>query len=105
MGDFLRHQASFGYARAVLGLHMTETHRRWGTRAVMLPAVIGKRLSYIAGRSARWDPAGVPRSALLLPLVLVGLCAWAEGFRRGCRDAVPLATHARAAAGAGGVGT
>jgi GT2 family glycosyltransferase len=104
-GEFLRHQASFGHARAVLGLHMTETHRRWGARAVMLPAVIGRRLTYIAGRSVRWDPAGVPRSVLLLPLILAGLCAWSVGFRRGCRDAAPLASHPRAAAGAGRVGT
>jgi GT2 family glycosyltransferase len=105
VGEFMRHQASFGYARAALGLHMTETHRRLGTRAVMLPAVIGKRLSYIAGRSVRWDPAGVPRLALLLPLIMAGLSAWALGFRRGCRESVAPATHERAAAGAGSVGT
>ena len=105
IGEFLRHQASFGYARAMLGLHMTETHRRWGARAVMLPAVIGKRLSYLAGRTVRWDAAGSPRFALLLPLVLAGLCAWAVGFRRGCREAEPLSRHARAAADAGPVGT
>jgi glycosyltransferase involved in cell wall biosynthesis len=104
-GELLRHQATFGHARAVLGLHMSETHRRWGARAVMLPAVIAKRLSYIAGRSVRWDAAGVPRLALLLPLLLAGLCAWAAGFRRGCREAAPLAGHARTATSPGRVGT
>ena len=96
---FLRHQASFGYARALLGLHLTETQRRWGARAVMLPAVVGKRLSYLTRRSARWDRAGVPRVILLFPLILAGLCAWAVGFRRGCLEAA-VAPTVPAAAGA-----
>ena len=85
LGEFFKHQSGFGYARGSLGLHLTERQRRWGARAAMLPAVVLKRLSYLAGRTLRFDPAGVPRMVLLLPLILPGLTAWALGFRRGCR--------------------
>jgi glycosyltransferase involved in cell wall biosynthesis len=88
LAEFLRHQSAFGYARGILGLHMTATHRRWGARSVALPAVVLKRLSYVAGRAVRWDPARAPRTVLLLPLLVAGLCAWAGGFRRGCREAM-----------------
>jgi hypothetical protein len=85
LGRFLRHQASFGYARAVLGLHLKPEHRLWGARTLALPAVVLKRAVYVAGRNLRWDPLGAPRTAMLLPLMIVGLCAWAAGFRGGCR--------------------
>ena len=85
LGEFFRHQSAFGYARGSLGMHLTERQRRWGARAAMLPAVVLKRLSYLAGRTLRFDPAGVPRMVILLPLIVPGLTAWALGFRRGCR--------------------
>jgi hypothetical protein len=86
LGDFFRHQSTFGYVRGVLRLHMTESHRRWGARTVTMPAVVLKRLGYIAGRNLRFDRARVPRNVVLAPLILAGLTAWAVGFRRGCRS-------------------
>ena len=85
LGEFFKHQSGFGYARGSLGVHLTERQRRWGARTAMLPAVVLKRLSYLAGRTLRFDPAGVPRMVVLLPLIVPGLTAWALGFRRGCR--------------------
>jgi len=84
LGEFFKHQWTFGYARGSLGMHLTVRQRRWGARAAMMPAVVLKRLSYLAGRTLRFDPAGVPRMVLLLPLIVPGLTAWALGFRRGC---------------------
>jgi GT2 family glycosyltransferase len=85
LGEFFKHQSTFGYARGSLGLHLTERQRRWGGRAATLPAVVLRRLSYLAGRTLRFHPAGVPRMLILLPLIVPGLIAWALGFRRGCR--------------------
>ena len=85
--ELLRHQGSFGYVRGALGLHLSPTYRRWGSRGVFMPAVVVKRLSYIVKRNVRWDLLRTPRLALLLPLIIAGLVAWAGGFRRGCREA------------------
>lgn len=104
LADLLRHQSSFGHARGVLGLHLTETQRRWGARALALPAVVVKRLGYVAGRTLRFHPAALPRMVILLPLVLAGLTAWALGFRRGCRESVAHPELGRAAAGVDGAG-
>lgn len=83
--EFLAHQASFGYARGVLGLHLPPSYTRWGSHALSMPAVVIKRTLYVAGRNLRWDKLGAPRTVVLFPLLIVGLCAWAAGFRRGCR--------------------
>jgi len=85
-GEFLRHQRHFGYARGVLGLHLTPTLRRWGAHTVALPAVVLKRLIYVSVQNVRWDPLGAVRMIPLLPLAIVGLTAWATGFRQGCRE-------------------
>jgi glycosyltransferase involved in cell wall biosynthesis len=98
LGEFFKHQSTFGYARGSLGLHLTERQRRWGARAAMLPAVVLKRLSYVAGRTLRFDPANAPRMVVLLPLIVSGLIAWALGFRRGCRaSAAPTELEGAAA--------
>ena len=103
LGEFVRHQSEFGYARGILGLHMSPGHRRWGARLVALPAVVLKRSSYIVRRAVRWDTARTARTVLLLPLLVAGLYAWAVGFRRGCREA--LDRRSVAPAGADPAGT
>ena len=104
LGEFFSHQSAFGHVRGSLGLHMTERQRRWGARSVTLPAVVLKRLSYIAGRTLRFDPAGLPRLVILLPLIVPGLTAWALGFRRGCRASAGAPELEGAAARVDGVG-
>jgi glycosyltransferase involved in cell wall biosynthesis len=104
LGKLLTHQWAFGYARGVLGLHLTRTQRRWGARAVTLPVVVLKRLVYVAGRTLRFDPAAAPRLVILLPLVLAGLTGWALGFRRGCGASSARPELRAAAAGVDGVG-
>lgn len=84
-GTFLRHQASFGRARGVLGLHLSNAQVRWGRLPWAMPAVVAKRLSYIVKRQVAWEPARSIRLLPLSPLILAGLVAWADGFREGCR--------------------
>jgi len=104
LAEFFKHQSAFGYARGSLGLHLTERQRRWGARAAMLPAVVLKRLCYLAGRTLRFDPAGMPRMVILLPLIMAGLTAWAFGFRRGCRASAAPTELEGAGAPVDGVG-
>jgi glycosyltransferase involved in cell wall biosynthesis len=80
---YLAHQMTFGYARGVLGSDLTQRQRRLAAHALMLPAVVLKRLSYILGRTMRWNPARWPRAVVLTPLLTLGLCAYAIGLRRG----------------------
>lgn len=84
-GAFLRHQANHGYHRGLLRHHLTTSQWRWGARWIALPAAVLKRLGYIVKRNFQWRRIGLLRLALLLPLILIGLTAWANGFRRGCR--------------------
>ena len=86
--EMLRHQAAFGYARGRLRLHLTRRQQRLGSFALLLPAVALKRLVYVLKRNVQWDPLRVPRLLLLLPLIVLGLLAWAVGFRRGAREAL-----------------
>lgn len=83
--EFLRHQRRFGYVRGVHALRVDERRIQLATIAPLLPALVATRLSYITRSVLRWRPLGLPRLALLLPLVLAGLTAWALGFRDGCR--------------------
>lgn len=84
--DFLRHQSSFGYVRAILGLHLSPFQQRWGRRRAALPAVVGKRLVYIVRRNLAWGLPRSPRLVLLFPMIVAGLTTWAVGFRRGCYE-------------------
>jgi glycosyltransferase involved in cell wall biosynthesis len=81
---YLRHQHDFGYARGALGLRLKPVHRSLGRWRIMLGPIVLKRLCYIAERSFRWrGSAALLTVALLSPLLLGGLVAWAIGFRRG----------------------
>ncbi len=84
---YLAHQAWFGYSRGVLGNDLRPMQRRLAAHAIMLPGVVLKRLSYILGRTAAWHPRGLLRALALSPLLMVGLCAYAVGLRRGLRGA------------------
>jgi glycosyltransferase involved in cell wall biosynthesis len=86
-GAMLSHQHDFGYARGALGLHLSASQRRWGRRAALLPAVVLKRLAYVCGRGVRHGRISWSALVLIMPMVLLGLVAWAIGFRRGLRVA------------------
>ena len=81
----VRHQYDFGLARGALGLHLKPAYQRAGRWTVMIPFVILKRSSYISKRVLQYRPLWILRLVLLSPLILVGLGAWAIGFRKGAR--------------------
>ena len=81
---FWKHQESFGFCRGALGLKLRTLYKNLGKWSVMTTPVACKRLSYIVFRTMQWHPVGLVRIILLLPVLLIGLAAWARGFRRGC---------------------
>jgi O-antigen biosynthesis protein len=87
MSAFWRHQQDFGFHRGVLALRLSSSYQRLGRLALASVLVVFRRLGYILLRTLRWNPAGLPRLVLLLPLLLSGLGWWAKGFREGCRAA------------------
>jgi glycosyltransferase involved in cell wall biosynthesis len=87
LGTMLSHQHCFGYARGVLGLHLTERQRRWAGRAFLLPAVALKHLTYVCRRGLRYGRLPLLGMAMIMPLLLMGALAWAAGLRRGLRAA------------------
>lgn len=83
LGALLEHHRGFGVSRALHGLNIRSWQMHLGRYRVMLPAVAAKRLSYIVSRVLRYCPR---RWAFLLcstPILLLGLLAWAQGFRAG----------------------
>lgn len=85
--DMLGHHHGFGYVRGALGFHLSEAQRRWGRLAILIPAVVVKRITYIAKAGIRYGRTSTGRIILTLPLLLSGVLAWAVGFRRGLRAA------------------
>jgi glycosyltransferase involved in cell wall biosynthesis len=84
---FWRHQEVFGFYRGRLGLRLRPIHQRLGGRAMLAVPIACKRLGYIVFRTVQWNPVGLLRIIVLLPILLLGLVAWVKGFRRGCRMA------------------
>jgi hypothetical protein len=79
-----RHQQTFGHVRGLRGHMLTPSQRRACAHLGLLPAVMAKRVGYIARRSAQYRPRTLLRVLLLSPLLMVGLLAYALGLRRGC---------------------
>jgi len=84
LGDFAAHQDLFGYVRGRYGLELHPLYLRAGRSGFFLPAVVLKRLAYIARRTWAWNRGEFLRRTFLLPVLLYGLAAWARGFQRGC---------------------
>ena len=85
--DYLRHQHAFGHTRGLLGLRLKPRQQLLGRLWIMLPGVILKRSSYLLKQTARYQPYRLTVYFALSPLLLLGLTAYAIGFRQGCREA------------------
>ncbi len=83
---FREHQERFGYARGRQLFRVTPGMRWIGGRRYLLWILILRRLAYIILRVIQWKPLDLPRLIWQLPLLLIGLAAWSEGFRRGIGD-------------------
>jgi glycosyltransferase involved in cell wall biosynthesis len=85
LGEMMGHHHGFGYARGALDLHLSEWHRRWGRWALVIPAVMLKRLAYICEHGVGSGRTSLAHFVVTLPLIMAGLLAWAIGFRSGLR--------------------
>jgi len=90
--SFWRHHEAFGYYRAKFGLRLRPIFQRLGRQSIYAVMISLNRLPYFILNTLRWNPLGLVRLFTLLPLLLLGLAAWAVGFRRGCRNVVVEAT-------------
>lgn len=82
---FLRHQEVFGFYRGYLGLQISPLFQGLGSTAIITIPIICKRFSYILCRIIQWNVFGLRKIFSLLPVILLGLNAWAKGFYLGCR--------------------
>jgi glycosyltransferase involved in cell wall biosynthesis len=87
LSAFWRHQEAFGFYRGHLGLRLRPIYQRLGGRTMLAVPIACKRLGYIVFRTVQWNPVGLLRIIVLLPILLLGLAAWVKGFLRGCRMA------------------
>jgi glycosyltransferase involved in cell wall biosynthesis len=77
------HQDSFGFIRARYGLQLTDTHRRLGRSALLVPLLGVRRVCYLVQRALQWQPAALLAYLLALPVLVIGMTAWCRGFHRG----------------------
>lgn len=84
--SFWRHHEDFGYYRAKFGLRLRPVFQRLGIRAIFAALIALNRLPYFIINTVRWNPMGLVRLFTLSPILLLGLTAWAVGFRRGCKE-------------------
>lgn len=87
LAAFWHHQLRFGYHRALLGSRLKPALRRHGRSLLGTGYFCLRRFCYFFLRLAQWDPLGLPRFLLLVPLTAFGLAGYGKGFRKGCREA------------------
>lgn len=77
----MEHHRDFGVQRARYGVRISDRQRRFARYRLAIPAIVGKKLGYIFARIVQYNPRRLPFLAVALPLVMVGLVAWSQGFR------------------------
>lgn len=80
---FRQHQEQFGYARGQQRFRVTPAMGWLGRRRYLLWILMLRRLAYISLRVIQWNILDLPRLVWQLPMLLVGLAAWSEGFHMG----------------------
>ena len=83
LGALIDHHRSFGLERARHRVHLKHWQLRLGRCRIMMLPIAAKRLAYLGSRTLRWNPR---RLAFVLGssfVLMVGLVAWARGFRAG----------------------
>jgi GT2 family glycosyltransferase len=85
LGSFWKHQERFGYHRGVLGLRLKAGFQERGRNIPFVILLCLRRLAYFLTRTIQWEPLGLPRFLVILPLIAFGLAAYGKGFLNGCR--------------------
>ncbi len=83
---YLRHHFRFGRSRARHGILVKDWHLAVGRHAITVPPIVLKRFSYLVTSVGRLNPRRLPFVLAASPLLLLGILAWAVGFRRGCLE-------------------
>jgi len=80
------HQYRFGHARGALSLQLTPFQRKLGRYRTIMPLIGLKRMSWLVGCAARWQPLKLLQMLMFSPILLIGMTAWCVGFRKGCAE-------------------
>jgi glycosyltransferase involved in cell wall biosynthesis len=83
LGALIEHHRSFGLERARHRVHLERWHLRLGRYRIMMLPIAAKRLAYLVSRTLRWNPRRLAIVLCFAPVLIVGLVAWASGFRAG----------------------
>jgi hypothetical protein len=94
--EFLAHQRDFGFGRGLHGLNLTARQQALCRHRGIVILATFRRYGYFMKRTAQWRPSSLPYLIMLTPLLMLGLAAWAEGLRRGCRLAAEQYRPSRA---------
>lgn len=84
--EYLRHQKSFGFARAQTQVQINPTMAWLAGRPLLGWVVFFRRLLYISFRVIQWNFWDIPRYILQLPVLLIGLAYWLNGFYQKSSD-------------------
>ncbi len=84
--EFFEHNKAFGFYRGYLNLKIPSSENKL-KRLRLYPIYFGiKRFIYISVRTIQWNPVGVIRIIFYFPIVILGLSAWTNGFRKGLNE-------------------
>ena len=83
LGALIKHHRSFGRERAKHGIRLQTWQKSLGRYRIMFAPIVAKRLSYLLSRTFRWNRRRLPFLMSSLPILIIGLLAWAQGFRNG----------------------
>ena len=83
LGALVEHHWSFGLERAQYGVRLSRWQMWLGRYRIMMLPIVAKRLTYLVLRTIRWNPRRLFFVLCSTPVLIVGLVAWARGFRAG----------------------
>jgi glycosyltransferase involved in cell wall biosynthesis len=81
--EFMRHNKSLGFHRGYLNLKISAKQNK-SRDSFLYSFLFGiRRLVYISIRTLQWNPLGIIRLIFYFPVLILGLGAWVNGFRKG----------------------
>lgn len=83
LSALIAHHRSFGVDRGQHHVHLERWQVRLGRAPFMKGPIALKRLAYIVSRTLRWNPQRLAFVLFSTPVLMMGLLAWASGFRAG----------------------
>jgi glycosyltransferase involved in cell wall biosynthesis len=83
LGALIEHHRSFGLERARHRVRLKHWQLRLGRYRIMMLSIAAKRFAYLVSQTLRWNPRRLAFVLCSAPVLMVGLVAWARGFRAG----------------------